>query len=77
MLTVNRRFGELWRRLGIPPGNLNYWDGLFEPLGLELAKSTKWNIFPNQEITHDLRYENASGFGVGAQPGGEVDCSSI
>jgi hypothetical protein len=50
---------------------------LFEPLGLELTKTSKWNILSNGKITHDLRYENASGFGVGAQPGGEVDGSSI
>ena len=69
--------GGLWHRLSISPGDLDQWNRLFEALGLELAKTSKWNVFSNRKVSHDLRYENASGFGVAAQPGGEVDGSSI
>ena len=46
---------------------------MFKPLSLELAKINIWNVFSNGKISNDLCHEDASGFGLGAQPGGEVN----
>ena len=65
--------GGLSYRSDFSPRNLEKWHWPVETFGLEFTLIEKRYLFPEGNVSDDLRHKNARGLGMGAQSSGEIN----